>query len=110
MPKVFSADWNKVRIRCVVIHCPSRDVVSVQVESDEPVFDEELFHWDPVGPTVLSLLGRTLMIQASRLPADLRVPNSVFWLDISNEKSFRLFRNEHDEEPLHVNPEASWMD
>jgi hypothetical protein len=102
MPDVRSANWDNVRLKCTVIADVMPNIISIQVDKyDEREFgfNDELIHWDSIGLKVLIINGSQIMLRKSFIPSDLQKANRVFWLTITNEGNWQLYRNFSDEKP-----------
>ena len=99
MPETRAAEWSQVRFRCSTIGCLRPGAVSVAIHERDFDCDEELLRDDPVGTLVCTINGRELALRQDFVPADLRRPNSEFWLAIDNTGRWMLFRHPDDIEP-----------
>lgn len=105
MADVRSANWDNVRLKCTVIAAVMPNLISIQVDKYDELefgFDEDLLHWDSVGCQVLTLNGSQITLRKTFIPSDLQQANQVFWLTISNDGNWRLYRNVSDEKPEQI--------
>ena len=102
MTDVRSANWDNVRLKCTVIAAVMTNIISIQVDKydeQEFGFNEDLIHWGSIGLKVLILNGSQITVLKSFIPSDLQKANQVFWLTITNEGNWQLYRNFSDEKP-----------
>jgi hypothetical protein len=72
-----------------------------EVELDDERLDRDFVYW---GAMAAVIAGSDFGLPLDFVPADLRVPNAVFWLTVGNDGRRRLYRRPEDEIPAAVGP------